>query len=340
MNLRSARLLGFAPLTGLTHLRAALNGVPGAAVATYHGSAIAAFLQPEPDDGPRDSKALAADLLTVQRRLEVGCQAGPFLPMDPEAAVYPAASVSHLLDQAWDKLSAALAEHGACHQWDVTLRWAAEPNVVRRRGAFGSAIADAEFAETAAAVTERDRREAALLAVLARGVRAYTARQAVGSENAVTVTVLLDAGGESAMEAALDALPATLTIGADIFMRGPLPPVDFAAVRLAYVDASQIARAWRILDLPDRASLASLHRHWGLRAATVHPDRQPTESGVTVADLTRAYRLLRPLLRDAAGERFLTRNSLLSYAGQRLIMPEEGAAPVARPQEGQLEMVL
>ena len=333
MNSRSARLLGFAPLAGLDALRTALNAVAGAQVHACHGPGLVALLQQEPDaplfGGGR--KAMEAGLLTVQRRLEIACQSGPFLPMDPAAACCPPEAVSHLVEPAWVALGSALAAQGGRHQWDVALRWAAEPVVARHRAdlAAASGQGKAALAETVGGVllANRSRREAALLSALAPTALAFASGGAACAETEVSVTFLVNAGAEAPVEAALDALPAEHAEDASIDMRGPLPPLSFSAVRLVTVEERDINRAWQLLRLTDRVDLASLHRQWRQCAAEVHPDRRPAKDAGTISELTEAYRLLHALLPTDASAKFQTLNSLLRHAGPRLVVPDD---PVVR----------
>lgn len=329
MSSRSARLLGFAPLAGLDALRTALNAVAGAQVHACHGPGLVALLQQEPE-APLfggDRNAMAARLLTVQRRLEIACQAGPFLPMNPAAACCPAEAISHMLEPAWDALAATLTAQGRRHQWDVALRWAAEPVVARHRtelaAAAGQGKAALAEAVRAALLVERSRREAALLTALAPAVLAFASGGVACTDTEVAVTLLVNADAETPVEAVLEALPADHAEDASIDLRGPLPPLSFSAVRIVTAETHDISRAWQLLGLPDRVDLATLRRQWHQGASAVHPDRRFDKGTVTVAELTSAYRLLRPLLPNDAGAKFQTLNSLLRHAGPRLIMPDD-----------------
>lgn len=322
MSSQTARLLGFAPIAGIDALRSALNAVPGPAVHACHGPTIAALLQPEPEEGLlcRDRGDLAAGLMTVQRRMEVACQAGPFLPMDPSAAVCPAQEVPEMLTPSWHALTQALDLHGDTHQWDIVLSWSPEPILQRHRNTLlqitgREALADAVRATL---LTERGRREAALLNALAPAVRAFAAGGSAYSETGVSVTVLVAAGAEARVEAALERFGAD---DAGIDMRGPLPPLNFAAVRVAAVEAAAIVQAWHRLDLPERVNPSDLHRHWRRRSATVHPAPAAGGRALTLEDMGEAYRTLRPLmlLGDGAPQ---TLPGLLRHAGRRLIGPE------------------
>lgn len=337
MNMRPMRVLGFASLAGSTSLQKALAAVDGPPVQVHRGPGIVALLQPELPKPliRRGQKAMLAGLHTVQRRLEEACQAGPFLPMDPSAACCPAGAVDALLETAWPALEAALAAFGTRHQWDVILRWQPEAVVAQRRAEIAEAASGrgpVALAEAVAAVlrAERGRREAALVAALSPAVLQLAAGGAAGTETEVAVTVEVSAHGEAAIEAALGTIAPEHTVGASVDMRGPLPPLSFAAVRLVSVEQSEIASAWHRLGLPEKADTTVLHQAWRQRAAAAHPDRRPTNEGAdaaaSVADLTEANTLLRPLLAAEAGPQSL--RSLLRRAGHRLVVP--AAASVAR----------
>jgi hypothetical protein len=110
-------------------------------------------------------------LKSVQCRLEVACQAGPFLPMDPAAACCPTKSVPRLLANEWDALAVALARDGARQQWDIELRWTPEDVVARHRSkiAPAAALGPQALADVVGVVlrNERVQRETALLTALA-----------------------------------------------------------------------------------------------------------------------------------------------------------------------------
>jgi hypothetical protein len=117
-------------------------------------------------------------------------------------------------------------------------------------------------------------------------------------------------------------------------MRGPLPPLSFSPVRLALTKATDIAAAWKKLDLGDRIDRAGLHRVWRQRAAAAHPDRQSAAGTGDVAELTEAADLLRDILPDGNSGP-VTLPELLARAGYRLVVP---ACP--EPAAAALEMAL
>jgi hypothetical protein len=340
-SVRPARLLGFAPSAGLAALQAELSSVPGPQVWTESGETVAAVLQTEPK-APlirRGRKALLEGLQTVQRRLEIACQAGPFLPMDPAAATCPADTARILLQSSWPAVAPLLARHGSTRQWDVVLRWSPEPVVAAHRADLAEATAAgrAALAEAVGRVLRADRaeREAVLIASLTPAVLAIA--PPAGSETEVALTVLISAEGEAAMEAALGSLSGPTAAHATLDLRGPLPPVSFFAARLAAVEQGDVASAWRRLGLAQRIDAAGLHRQWRERAAAAHPDRRQGTltladgTGVddTVADLTDAYHILRSLLPETAS---VTLPDLLRCAGYRLILPPDGiTAPDVAP---------
>jgi hypothetical protein len=236
----------------------------------------------------------------VQRRLEVACQLGPFLPADPSQARCKSTALPALLNGAADTIADALAGPGRCHQWDVVLRWPAESVVASRRTDIaraaqeggGGRVALAE-AVAAALAAERAQREAALRAAVAPVCLALLPAGAGTCETGLTC--LMPPGGEAALEAALGALPAAITAEADADMRGPLPPLSFAAVRIDSAAAADIAQAWRTLALPHQVDAAALKQHWRSCAARLHPDRGVTDDAPMVA-AGAAFRLLRDLL--------------------------------------------
>jgi hypothetical protein len=352
-DLGQTRLLGFAPVAGLDALHAAMAAVPGPTVHVHRGPAggggamIAVLHQAEPDVPfvGRGRDALTASLKSIQQRLEVACQAGPFLPMDPAAACCPTAVLPRLLADQWDHLVAALVRHGTCQQWDIELRWRPEDVISKSRSeiAPAAALGNEALAEAVGSTLrrERDRREAALLIALGPAVLAFAEGGAACAETQVAVTVLVASGGDAAVEAALDAMASEHVEGASIDMRGPLPPLSFFAVRLESVDQQAVIDAWATLGLADRVDLSTLHRQWRLRAAAVHPDRRPnltvageatgeTDGRPRVSDLTDAYRLLRDLLPAETTFDGHTLTGLLSRAGHRLVIPADVTNRVVR----------
>jgi hypothetical protein len=325
------RLLGFVPRQGVAALRAALDAIEGPAVSVRESGTVAALLQPEPPIGllARGRADLLASLHGVQRRLEIACQAGAVLPVDPAAACLPDEAAAMLLEPAWPALAAALGTHGCRHQWDVVLRWAPEPVLRRRRAdivAAAAGLGDVGVADAVAAAlrAERARREAGLLAALAPAVLAFAAAGPTGGDTEVSVTVLLPAHGEAVVEAALSTLSPDDALDASLDMRGPLPPLSFAPARVAKVELAEVVRAWSQLDLPERIDLSELHRHWRRRAFSVHPDRHPALARESFAcalgEATEAYHLLRDMIRGA-DEFGVTRDAVLDRAGYRLILP-------------------
>lgn len=337
MTFHLIRLLGFAPLVGLDALQSALEMVPGPALRiqrSAHGqSAVAAIAQDEPETAlqSRSRDDLVTSLRTVQRRMEIACLAGPFLPMDPATACCLATTVPQLLEPAWDGLFAALTQHGACHQWDIALRWTPNHVMAKHRHSIAAAAGQGPqiLAEAVAAAlrTERDVMEAGLLATLRPVVLAFAAAGAARAETEISVTVLTSAQGETALEAALDALAPEYAEAATIDMRGPLPPLSFSAVQLITVTEHEATQAWQTLGLSDRIDLATLHRQWRLCAAAIHPDRQATQPALadcaTVSEITSAYRLLRGLLPNADPRETFALTSLLRRCGSRLILPAQ-----------------
>jgi hypothetical protein len=345
MIMQHTRLLGFAPLAAADALYATMQAIPGPEVHMQAGPATVALFQHEtatPLAGlSRD--ALIAGLQSVQRRLEAGCAAGPFLPMDPAAACCSTGVLPQLLQPAWEVLAQALAAHGARQQWDIVLHWAPETVVARHRAEIAPLAAHGPqaLAEAVGAVLRAQcaRHEAALLAALTPAVLAFAEGGAACTDTQVLVTVLVATNAEAAVEAALDALPADQMEGVSIDMRGPLPPLSFSAVRLATVQPDAVTQAWATLGLPDHIDLSTLHRHWRLAAAAAHPDRQPAvpAGGVTVSDLTAAYHLLRDLLPPNETHSL---GSLLRNAGPRLVIPASAATSTPAPDRAPMSVQL
>jgi hypothetical protein len=326
---RDLTLIGAAPAAGAAALARAMNAVPGPLV-TAHAFADVALLA-EPAHRPparvllhRPNPQLLQRLHGQQRRLELGAQAGAFLPFDPGAARCPAAVLPALLAGAATALAEALASGGRCHQWDVILRWPPEAALGGpRRAALAAADGPAALATAVAAAlrAESEARATALRAALRPMVLAIAETAPVAGESECGATVLVPAGGEAAIEAALGSMPAAATAGAAADLRGPLPPISFAPLRMAHLEAGAVDAAWRLLDLPDRLDPADLTRAWRRLARDLHPDTAgPAADATRLDQATEAYRLLRGLAQQEPGGA-LERAALAARSGPRLALP-------------------
>lgn len=324
-------ILGVAEASAEARLRAELSGVAGPALVLRAAGPLLGVAQRAGGarlDLFRGERAKALRRLHgAQRRLEIACQTGPFLPCDPSAARCAGErEFAALLDGARDALGAALAEHGARHQWEVALRWRAEDALAARRGeieALAPTREPALLAEAVAAALRNARAEraAALRAALAPNVLALSPDDLSAGEAETGLVALVPANGEAAIEAALGALPEALTRGASCDLRGPLPPLSFAAFRVAETNRAALERAWETLGLPDEADGETLARHWRGAAARWHPDRGGGGDEAALRAAGEAHRLLRAVV--GAGGR-ASRRAL--PAGRRLVAPE-GVAP-------------
>lgn len=325
------RLLGFCAESGLDALRAALADSAGPALHLSVVAGVGVAAQTEKDGGlfrTLDRAALLRRLHTVQRRLELACQAGPFLPADPAAPAVRRDELPRLVAAVAPRLLAAVMRDGSKQQWDITIGWPAEAVLAPHRAALAAAAAEGQAAVVALVGRllrqVRDDRLAALRGALSPVVLALGEGQAADTE--IMLTALVPAGGEAAIEAALGRLPDATSAHATANLRGPLPPVSFAACTLAEVTGAEIAAAWRTLDLDGTIDAAGLRRSWRRRAAAVHPDHTGDAADAATLDAARkAYRLLLPLL-DEAGPSALS--ALLALAGRRLV---PAAAPEPEP---------
>jgi hypothetical protein len=212
---------------------------------------------------------------------------------------------------------------GRHHQWDVVLRWLAEPVLEARRGEIQVAAAGAGrqgLAEAVGAALGRERalREGALQAALARVARAVKPAGAGITETGFTV--LLPASGEAVLESALNGLGPDISAGASADLRGPLPPISFAAVRVERAAPREVAEAWHRLGLPERVDAASLRRHWHACAARLHPDHGAAEEA-PIREANAAFRLLRGLLPPDGAEEPCSLPALQRRGALRLQVP-------------------
>jgi len=319
------RLLGFAAAEAASRLQAALAEVPGPAVSAERADAVCALYQADRGGERKIRKRDAAisALFGVQRRLEIACLEGAFLPADPARNLCERAKLPGLLADAAGPIGDALAVLGMHHQWDVVLRWLAEPVLEARRDEIRVASAGtgrAGLAEAVGAALGRERalREGALQAALARVARAVKPAGAGITETGFTV--LLPAAGEAALETALSGLDPDIAAGASADLRGPLPPISFAAVRVERAAPQDVAQAWRMLGLPDRVDAGSLRRHWHACAARLHPDHG-AEEAAPIREANAAFRLLRGLLPAGAAEEPWSLQALQRRGALRLHVP-------------------
>ncbi len=273
----------------------------------------------------RDKSGLLRHLAALQQRLEFLCQAGPFLACDPGMAICPEADLTAMLQAAGDDLAQALRQHGRRHQWDVILRWSPEAIVAAGRGrlqagpraAMAKAIGDLLQGEVAA-------RQAALRKALRPVALAMADATPAQGDAETGVTIIIPAGAEAAIEAALATLPASATAHAGCDLRGPLPALFQGALRITACDPQALAAAWDRLALPEALDVAELAPRWRSLATSLHPDTgAPGASTAAMAEAGAAYRLLRQQAMRHRGP--LSRQSLLEQPSRYLDIPAEAA---------------
>lgn len=320
------RLLGVVPAADGPARAAMLGG----AVRLLPAGPVAGLAQPA--EAPsrafflkRDKAALLRNLAAVQQKLEALCQAGPFLACDPGAAICPEAELAPMLTGAADELGAALARHGSRHQWDVILRWQPEAVLASRRAELTPGPREAMAQSIAAALgREVEARHAALVAALRPHVLAIAEAIPAQGDAETGATIILPAGGEAAIEAALGNLPASASQGASCDLRGPLPTLFQGAFRMMRCDPRALAEAWDRLGLPDTLEPRELTLRWRGLATTLHPDTQaPGASAEAMAAATAAYRLLRQQAARQNGP--MRRNAFLARPGRYLDITPEAA---------------
>ena len=302
-----------------------MSAVAGPGVVLQALGPVTALLQPAAAPPralllDRDRAALLQSLRQVQQRLEVACQIGPLLPCDPGAATCPDAEWPGVLQSVADDLATALAALGWRQQWDVVLRWEAGPVLEARRDRL-TGLGRAALAAAVGSCLQADRaeRQAMLEAALAPQVLAIAEAIPAAGDTEAGCTVLVRAGEEARIEAALGLLPAAASLGAAADLRGPLPPLSFAALRLARSEPAELAAAWALLELPERLEPEELARRWRGLAFRLHPDRAGTD-GSALAAAGAAHRLLRQALaRLPAGP--VTRREVLARSGRHLVLP-------------------
>ena len=331
------RILGFAKAGDAPEMVRRMTAMAGPGVLLQALGPIAALLQPA--EAPprallleRDRVALLQSLRHVQQRLEIACQIGPMLPCDPGTATGPGAEMPGALQAAADDLATALAALGWRQQWDVVLRWEAGPVLEARRDSF-SGLGRASLAAAVGSCLQsvRAERQAALQAVLTPQVLAIAEAIPAAGDTEAGCTVLVRAAEESRIEAARGQLPTAASLGASADLRGPLPPLSFAAVRLARSEPAALAAAWALLELPERLEPEELARRWRGLAFRLHPDLAGGD-GSALAAAGAAYRLLRQALARLPRGGTATRREVLARSGWHLVLP----APLAASAEPSL----
>jgi hypothetical protein len=328
--IETVTLLGVAASADANAVMQAMQGVAGPKLFMAVHEDVALFAQATEKSRAllrrRDKAALVKALYAVQRRLEVACQTAAFLPADPAGPPCSAKALPGMLADAGPQVAASLAREGGRHQWEVTIRWPAEPVLARRRDEIAQAAAEAggskaglARAVATALQAEQAFRSEALRQALASHVIALASPGRAASEIETTVTVLVPRHGETAIEAAFAALPAAATLDASADLKGPLPPFSFATCTIASADPDDLARAWAQLALPAQADAGDLNRRWRAAAFEVHPDRaQPAADGAPIEELGQSYRLLRDMLRGM-GEGRHGLADLIRRGRQRLV---------------------
>lgn len=269
--------------------------------------------------------SLKRDLMALQRRMETACQIAPFLPCDPSAAKLPMREMGALLAAGGGALAEALSRHGSRHQWEVALKWSAEPVLSARRDQVAEAARkggggrEALAAAVGAALAEdQAMRSHALAEALAPISLAAQPGQAA-SETEARFTVLIERGTERLIEGALAGLPGAVTHAASADLRGPMPPIAFAAMRVQRPDPAACRKAWDALGLPAMIEAAELPALYRRLAFVLHPDRGG--AAPAMAEAAEAFRLLRDVTAGHQGA--LARGDLERLARPRLALPAE-----------------
>lgn len=309
-------LLGFTLCAEAAAVHAAMAGVKGPAVFWQAAGEVVCLA--EPGASPRGGPALARTLARRQLRLERAGLAGRFLAADPATACCTLDEVRALLPAEAAPLAEAVRRHGALRQWDLVVTWPAEALLAPQRDALAAAAAagrDTLAAAVRGALAAAKEQRLSVLAAALRGVAMEMAPLA-GEATAGGFTVLLDPARLPALEAALGALPATLFGAARADLRGPMPALSFAAVRLR--PAQDMAAAWTTLALPASVSGPELQAHWRRAARAHHPDHGGGDGGAMAA-ATGAFRAVQAALRGLPEG---TRATLADLAPRgRLVLP-------------------
>lgn len=328
-------LLGVAAAADAGQLATLLARIPGPPVTVEASAGLVAVAQTVHEGFlARATGTLKRDLVTLQTRLEAACLHGPFLAAEPGAARLALSDIAPLLSADAAMLAQALSHHGARHQWELVLRWVPERVLENRRDAIRQQVAAAGGGRAALAkaigdalAEEQAMRSAALAEAMSAVVVAMQPGQPA-SENETRLSVLIEHGTERLLEGALAGLPAQVTDGASADLRGPMPPVNFAALRVLRPDAAACVRAWDALGLPTMIEPMELPALYRRLAYVLHPDRagmhdaaaanNAGNSGAPMAEVADAYRLLRGITASHRGP--LARADLARLARPRFAL--------------------
>jgi len=337
--------LGIAQASLETELASALGAIPGPDLVLQRFGRLVGIAQKAPAPslgglatllGRRDRQGLIEGLGSLQKRLEACCQLGPFLPFVPAARI-EARDFAPCLEAAERPLSLALSRHGTRHQWELVLSWTPEGVLARDRAqvaAEAQALGGGRtgMAQAVADALRADRlvRTAELRSVLAPLVLDVTETPAA-SDLELRLQILVARNGEASIEHALSRLGPRATLGAAADLRGPLPPLAFAAIEVQELDRASIDAAWRRIGLGPEADAATLTRAWRQLAFTHHPDQTMAAQAADRSDAFDQARAAHVLLQGLIGHGALTHGEALDRAGPHLIAPR-------RPAEDDLEV--
>lgn len=249
-------------------------------------------------------RRMLQDLLEAQRALEAVAAAGPVLPARPGTLLDDSSEALELICADASALRAALDEYGTMRQFQIVATWDGPATVgsIKQRADVVEAVAAASPLGRLAAgkalqgimLAERERLSVEIFGRLSRVVRDILAMPQDGEDCVANLVVLLDAGSEARLDAALIELDALLPGNSRVRCIGPLPAVSFAAISLDRIDPDRIDSARRLLGVGYRLTTESVRAAWRKHAQAHHPDvAESSAASGDFGDASAAYRLLR-----------------------------------------------
>ena len=257
----------------------------------------------------RGKQDLARLLLAHQRVVERVMACTPVLPVRFATVAPDRAGIERCLKTGSTDFAAAFETLQGKTQFEIQVTWALEavfaeiaqePEVLELKAAAtaGEPARDASARLGARVKASLERRRSDLGEALAGALRAATVdvvtNPPVDDRMVLNATVLIDSQREDALDRCLEGLDAAH--GGRLTFRcvGPLPPHGFATVEVAFLDAGQIDRARRILQLDPAYDIDAVRTAYRRLAKQAHPDLAGCpETGEEIGVLSDAYKTLR-----------------------------------------------
>ncbi len=289
-------------------------GDDGRPVYTISHGDLAAVVSPSPRD---DYRGLQRDqavhhLVAHQRVVEAAMQGSCVLPVKFGTVLPGEEWVHRLLEQGESMFHTALEECTDVVQMGVVVLWeleevfreigqeepiaALKARVAARPGedTMADKIALGQMAEKSLQQQRTDLQERLLPALREMG-QDLVVNPTMNDRVVLNVALLVDEAGGDGLEEGLELLDRELEGRFDFRCVGPLPPHSFATVEAQVPTFQALAEARSQLGVGDTATSDEIERAYRRLGRRTHPDvnRQTPEAGAQMAELSRAYELLR-----------------------------------------------